>query len=97
MRTLFITIGLVLLTGCNVCEDLDTRMCTDLGAEACETWKAQGMNFTAQAKTRPRNALKALFFGADAQTCQSAGSSTVYPTILDSTKKALGASKTPHL
>lgn len=80
-----------LATGCNVCEDLDARMCEDLGAEDCALWREKGLNFVAQAKSRPRSALKDMLFGADAQTCRSAGSDAVYSQILQGTKAQVAA------
>lgn len=81
----------MLSMGCNVCEDLDTRMCADLGEEDCALWKEQGLNFVAQAKTRPRAGLKQLLFGPDANSCQSAGSDAVYPQILEGAKMQIAA------
>lgn len=81
----------LLSLGCNVCEDLDARVCADLGAEDCALWKEQGLNYAAQAKSRPRGAIKELLFGADAQTCQSAGSDAVYPKILEGAKMQVAA------
>ncbi|KYF62706.1 hypothetical protein BE11_18995 [Sorangium cellulosum] len=49
------------------------------------------MNFVAQAKSRPRRMLKDTLFGADAQTCESAGSDAVYPQILQATKTQVAA------
>ncbi len=93
-RFFLCALGLAALTtGCNVCADLDERMCADLGAEDCKLWKEQGMNFEAQAKSRGgrRNFVKSLFFGDDATTCEMSGKDPTYGTILDSTKKALEA------
>ncbi|WP_438015409.1 hypothetical protein WMF18_31675 [Sorangium sp. So ce315] len=80
-----------LAMGCNVCEDLDARMCGDLGAEDCALWRENGLNFTAQAKSRPRRMLRDTLFGADAQTCESAGSDAVYSQILQATKAQVAA------
>ncbi|WP_438030134.1 hypothetical protein [Sorangium sp. So ce233] len=66
-------------------------MCEDLGAEDCALWREKGMNFVAQAKSRPRRMLKDTLFGADAQTCESAGSDAVYSQILQATKTQVAA------
>lgn len=89
-RTLILLGGLASL-GCNVCEDLDTRMCDDLGADDCTIWKEEQLNYTAQAKTRPRKFLQSLVFGADSTTCEAAGRDDVYPKILDATKLQIAA------
>jgi hypothetical protein len=85
-------LGMVWATaGCNVCEDLDARMCTDLGAEDCAVWKEAGMNFEAQASGREgrKGWLKKLFFGSNSAVCNSSNDDSVYPTILSSTKQAV--------
>ncbi|KYF56732.1 hypothetical protein [Sorangium sp. So ce854] len=66
-------------------------MCADLGAEDCALWREKGLNFVAQAKSRPRQGVKDMLFGADAQTCQSAGSDAVYSQILQATKTQVAA------
>lgn len=91
MSVLVLCVVGALVMGCNVCEDLDTRMCEDLGAEDCALWREKGLNFVAQAKSRPRRMMKDTLFGADAQTCESAGSDAVYPQILQATKAQVAA------
>ncbi|WP_155798210.1 hypothetical protein [Sorangium cellulosum] len=91
MNVLVLCVVGALAMGCNVCEDLDARMCEDLGAEDCALWREKGMNFVAQAKSRPRRMLKDALFGADSQTCQSAGSDAVYSQILQATKTQVAA------
>ncbi|WP_437776897.1 hypothetical protein [Sorangium sp. So ce1097] len=91
MNVLMLCVVGALAMGCNVCEDLDTRMCEDLGAEDCALWREKGLNFAAQAKSRPRKMLKDTLFGADAQTCESAGSDAVYSQILQATKAQIAA------
>lgn len=87
-----IILASTLTGGCkNVCEDLDARMCTDLGAEDCALWKEQGLNFVAQAKERPRKFLRDTLFGPDAQACESAGYDATYQQILQATKAQLTA------
>jgi hypothetical protein len=87
--------AVALLGGCNVCADLDNRMCTDLGDESCKLWKEKAMNFEAQAKTRGgrRNFLKSLLFGDDASICEASGKDETYAKILEGTKKSLEALK----
>ncbi|WP_236644451.1 hypothetical protein [Sorangium cellulosum] len=91
MNVLMLCVVGALAMGCNVCEDLDARMCADLGAEDCALWREKGMNFVAQAKSRPRRMMKDTLFGADAQTCESAGSDAVYSQILQATKTQMAA------
>ncbi|WP_437735556.1 hypothetical protein [Sorangium sp. So ce1335] len=66
-------------------------MCEDLGAEDCALWKEKGLNFVAQAKSRPRSMLKDALFGADSQACKSAGSDAAYSQILQATKAQVAA------
>ncbi|WP_437659125.1 hypothetical protein [Sorangium sp. So ce1182] len=66
-------------------------MCEDLGAEDCALWREKGLNFVAKAKSRPRRMMKDMLFGADAQTCESAGSDAVYSQILQATKTQMAA------
>lgn len=93
-RQIWVTLGMGLVlatTGCNVCEDLDKRMCADLGAEDCALWKEAGLNFEAQAAGREgrRGWFKKLFFGGNSAVCKNSGDDAVYPTILSSTKQAV--------
>ncbi|WP_437597889.1 hypothetical protein [Sorangium sp. So ce590] len=91
MNILMLSVVGALAMGCNVCEDLDARMCEDLGAEDCAFWREKGLNFVAQAKSRPRRMMKDALFGADAQTCQSAGNDATYSQILQATKAQMAA------
>lgn len=81
--------------GCDVCGDLDERMCTDLGAEDCAVWKENKMTFTDQAEGSHsggrRSGLKRLLFGEGSGVCSSAGNDAVYPQMLASMKQAVGA------
>ena len=89
--------GFLLLTslsGCKVCEDLDAKICTDLGAEDCKIWKEKQLNFTVLAAKSPsRGALKTLIFGEGAEFCRSADSSSVYPKMLAGAKGQVAAYK----
>lgn len=81
------------IAGCDVCGDLDERMCKDLGAEDCAMWKENKMTFSEQATSGGgrRSGLKSLLFGDGSGVCSSSGSDAVYPQILSSTKQAIGA------
>jgi hypothetical protein len=77
--------------GCDVCADLDERMCSDLGAEDCAVWKENNMTFSEKSKSGGgrRSGLKSLLFGDGSGVCSSSKSDAVYPQILSSTKQAL--------
>lgn len=91
---LMLIVASALTMGCkNVCEDLDARMCADLGAEDCAVWKEQGKTFAGQAKQRPRKFLRDTLFGPDAQSCESAGSEPTYSQILAATKVSIAATR----
>ncbi len=81
--------------GCNVCEDLDARVCKDLGKEDCALWKENGLNYTAQAKKGGgrRSMLKSVVFGPGATMCRSAGKEPAYSRMLEATKEALAATR----
>jgi hypothetical protein len=94
MRTLQIVSLLIVgvsSLACNVCEDLDERVCGDLGPEDCTVWKEKELNFTAQAKTRPRRFLRSLLFGPDAESCRAAGSEPAYSQIVAGLKAQMPA------
>lgn len=79
--------------GCDVCGDLDERMCKDLGAEDCAVWKENKMTFSEQSSSGGgrRSGLKSLLFGDGSGVCSSAGNDAVYPQMLSSMKQAVGA------
>lgn len=81
-------------TGCDVCGDLDERMCKDLGAEDCALWKENKLTFSDQSNSGGggrRSGLKKLLFGDSSGVCSSASSDAVYPQMLSSMKQAVGA------
>jgi hypothetical protein len=80
--------------GCDVCGDLDERMCKDLGAEDCALWKENKLTFSDQSHSGGggrRSGLKSLLFGDGSGVCSSAGNDAVYPQMLSSMKQAVGA------
>lgn len=100
MKTKGLRLGVLLVligaaVGCDVCADLDERMCNDLGAEDCALWKENKMTFsdTTKAGGGRRSGLKSLLFGDGSGTCSSSKNDAVYPQILSSTKQALEATR----
>jgi len=81
------------LAGCNVCEDLDARVCADLGEEDCAYWKSKDLNFTKTATGGRQKLFKSLLFGDGAETCRGLGSDAAYGPMLDGTKQAIAASR----
>ncbi len=82
-----------IVAGCDVCADLDERMCKDLGAEDCALWKENKLTFSDQSSSSGgrRGALKSLLFGDGSGVCSSAGNDAVYPQMVSSMKQAVAA------
>lgn len=79
--------------GCNVCEDLDERVCADLGEADCTYWKSKEMNFTKTATGGRQKMLKSLIFGDGAETCRALGNDAAYSAMLEGTKQSLAAQR----
>jgi hypothetical protein len=92
LSALLILVGAT--TGCDVCADLDERMCKDLGAEDCAIWQENKLTFSDQSTSGGggrRSGLKSLLFGDGSGVCSSAGNDAVYPQMVSSMKQAVGA------
>jgi hypothetical protein len=66
LRNLLLSVGALLLTGCNNCEKLTDAICKDLGAEDCATWKASGGPDQILPSGRKVNKACGTFLGNDA-------------------------------
>lgn len=93
LRLIAVSILLGAAAGCDVCGDLDERMCKDLGAEDCALWRENKLTFSDQSHSGGgrRSGLKSLLFGDGSGVCSSAGNDAVYPQMLSSMKQAVGA------
>lgn len=79
--------------GCNVCEDLDARVCADLGEADCAYWKSKELNFTKTATQGRQKLIKSLIFGDGAETCRALGSDAAYGPMLEGTKQSIAAQR----
>lgn len=80
--------------GCAVCEDLDARVCEDLGPEDCALLKEQKLNPSAQVKSGRggrRGWMKELLFGPNGEECRVLGSDASYPQYLEGLKGVLAS------
>ncbi len=84
------------LSGCNVCQDVDAKVCADLGPQDCALWKEKGFDFVTRAEEegpRRRQFLRDLVFGKGSSTCQSATHDAVYPQMLAGFKAQVAAAR----
>lgn len=81
------------LSGCNVCEDLDAKVCADLGEADCAYWKSKELNFTKTATQGRQKLIKSLVFGDGAETCRAIGSDAAYGPMLEGTKQSIAAQR----
>ena len=63
------------LGGCRPCDDLDERICSDLGPQDCQVW-TEKLNKVGSASTSPtrfgrRTWIRAVFMGPNGQACST--------------------------
>jgi hypothetical protein len=84
-RTLWTLGGVAMLlvaSGCNNCEKLTQKLCTDLGPEDCAVWKKAGLEESMIPGGRKVNS-----------ACGSMMSDAIYPNILQGTRQQVEATK----
>ncbi len=79
--------------GCAVCEDLDARVCEDLGPEDCALLKEREQNPSAQVRSgrTRRGWMKELLYGPNGDECRTLGSDAAYPQYLEGLKGMLAS------
>lgn len=77
--------------GCNVCEDLDARICADLGETDCAYWKSKELNLTKTQTQGRQKLIKSLLYGDGAEQCRALGNDAAYGPMLEGIKQSLAA------
>lgn len=86
----------MLSMGCAVCEDLDARVCEDLGPEDCALLKEHNLNPSASVSSGRRvrrGWMKSLLFGPNGEECRVLGSDASYPQYLEGLKSAVASTR----
>lgn len=65
--------SLLLLGGCNVCEQLDEKICADLGEEDCAYWTDEMDRAGSPSRSAPgrQKAMKKMLYGENAGVCEA--------------------------